>query len=636
MKKVIFCVVYCLLAALLGISSGQRQLKQCFLKLRPENEPIKCDYNSRYRTISGRCNNFDNPEWGSAGQTYRRLLPNVYEDSLSIPRGGRHPASLPNPRWISQKNHPDSDNPDYRFTHMVMQFGQFLDHDITLTPKDEETDCCKTSDLQSGDCLVIPIPSADRFYSWINETAHCLNFVRSQPVCRSKTREQFSEISSYIDASNVYGSEIERSAILRTYRNGRLHRNSNTNQLPTREQLNIRPNTRTLRPETSSDFVAGDRRANEHPFLSSVHAIFLREHNRIAKLLKEYLPPHLQQDEILYQETRRLVGAEMQNIVYGEYLPTILGVDFMKSYDLIVAEETKYDPNVDSSIFNAFATAAFRFGHSMINGMFKLVSQRNSRTSDETDDVYWLWRLREVFDGQSVRGERLPLENMIEGLITQEPQTFDSFFTTEVTDHLFQKNHNRENFGADLLALNIQRGRDHGLPGYNAYRKACGLRYLTSWNQRPTEVDEKYWEKLKEVYNTVDNIDLYVGGVGETSVRGGVVGPTFACLIADQFRRLKFGDRFFYTHTNANGLSKVVKDEILQRTLGDVLCDVTRLGKVQTWVTLQPNSDYNPYKTCSSNRQLNMRAIADEIAQELSPEDSRFPQRLRSRSLFSK
>ena len=41
--------------------------------------------------------------------------------------------------------------------------------------------------------------------------------------------------------------------------------------------------------------VAGDRRANEHPFLSSVHAIFLREHNRIAKLLKEYLPPHLQQ-----------------------------------------------------------------------------------------------------------------------------------------------------------------------------------------------------------------------------------------------------------------------------------------------------------------------------------------------------
>lgn len=110
----------------------------------------------------------------------------------------------------------------------------------------------------------------------------------------------------------------------------------------------------------------------------------------------------------------------------------------MSRYDLIVKEETEYDANVDATIFNSFASAAFRFGHSMINGMFKLVSQRQSSTKSE--DVYWLWRLREVFDGQSIRGARLPLENMLEGLITQEPQTCDAFFTTEITDHLFQKN----------------------------------------------------------------------------------------------------------------------------------------------------------------------------------------------------
>ena len=99
--------------------------------------------------------------------------------------------------------------------------------------------------------------------------------------------------------------------------------------------------------------------------------------------------------------------------------------------------------------------------------------------------------------------------------------------------NLFSK---RENFGEDLISINIQRGRDHGIPGYNAYRKACGLRELTSWTQRPTELEEAYWAKLKEAYESVDDIDLFAGGVAELSVRGGVVGPTFACLIADQVR----------------------------------------------------------------------------------------------------
>ena len=329
------------------------RLRQCFLKLRPDSEPGQCDFKARYRTISGRCNNLQNPEWGSAGQTYRRLIANAYQDGKSVPRGGRHPSSLPNPRWISQKNHPDADHPDYRFTHMVMQFGQFLDHDVTLTPKDgnhyllnvnlyniiylcqkkeeilsiscnlticsffawmrflylifhlrniscfsvkwlriseywvqnvnlnkniwretgkttkkiwlkkfvkirrvcafsinsqhftrktvktyltkesettalffsfymwilfaEETDCC-ASGLQGSDCFSISIPNPDRFYSWINSTAQCLNLVRSQPVCRSAIREQYNEITAFIDASMVYGSEQEQSAVIRTYR----------------------------------------------------------------------------------------------------------------------------------------------------------------------------------------------------------------------------------------------------------------------------------------------------------------------------------------------------------------------------------------------------------------------------------
>ena len=81
----------------------------------------------------------------------------------------------------------------------------------------EETDCC-ASGLQGSDCFSISIPNPDRFYSWINSTAQCLNLVRSQPVCRSAIREQYNEITAFIDASMVYGSEQEQSAVIRTYR----------------------------------------------------------------------------------------------------------------------------------------------------------------------------------------------------------------------------------------------------------------------------------------------------------------------------------------------------------------------------------------------------------------------------------
>ena len=108
--------------------------------------------------------------------------------------------------------------------------------------------------------------------------------------------------------------------------------------------------------------------------------------------------------------------------------------------------------------------------------------------------------------------------------------------------------------------------------------------------------------RIFQVYEKVDDIDLVIGGIAEHNVRGGAVGPTFACIISEQFHRLKYGDRFFYTHSGpldqARGLSPAVKSSVLQRTLGDVICDNVEVGETQMWVTLQPNEDYNPMEKC--------------------------------------
>ena len=138
-------------------------------------------------------------------------------------------------------------------------------------------------------------------------------------------------------------------------------------------------------------------------------------------------------------------------------------------------------------------------------------------------------------------------------------------------------------FGFDLVALNIQRGRDHGISGYNTYREMCGLPKLTTFAQlfgnadegrpdhhhdgdhhhqhhgdgghgggrggrrgRQTSSRDEAVQFLSSVYNSVDDIDLFVGGLMEAVVSGGGVGPTFSCLIADTFAQLKRNDRFFY------------------------------------------------------------------------------------------
>jgi peroxidase len=133
------------------------------------------------------------------------------------------------------------------------------------------------------------------------------------------------------------------------------------------------------------------------------------------------------------------------------------------------------------------------------------------------------------------------LDKFLVGLATQPAQKFDNIVSDEVTNHLLQAKNRK--FGLDLVSLNIQRGRDHGLQGYNAFRKLCGLRKAKSFEQLSDVIPHKIIQRFKQIYEDVDDIDLFIGGISETAVTGSLLGPTFQCIVGDQFKRLQHGDR---------------------------------------------------------------------------------------------
>lgn len=129
----------------------------------------------------------------------------------------------------------------------------------------------------------------------------------------------------------------------------------------------------------------------------------------------------------------------------------------------------------------------------------------------------------------------------------------DPYFNDELKSKLFQKPNMTQSSwnvsqpcGLDLVSLNIQRGRDHGLPSYPTFRKICNLPPVDTWEQMAKAVDPDSLRRMKEIYRVPHNIDLYTGALSEPPNTGGILGPLFTCVIADTFVRVKRGDRFWY------------------------------------------------------------------------------------------
>ncbi|KAK3092471.1 hypothetical protein FSP39_003219 [Pinctada imbricata] len=539
-----------------------------------------------YRTIDGSCNNLDHPDWGQSFQPQRRLLPPAYDDVLNAPRTkGQDGHQLPDVRELSNWLFRSNDKPRHHPNHtvMVMAWGQFLDHDMVSTPLSKEEDgskidCCLNSENRE-ECFPIKIPADDGYF----RNKSCMNFVRSAAAvqCMPAIREQVNAVTSYIDASNVYGSTSEEMWALREGTGGML-KVSRGNLLPKWEDTKC-----DLRSPHLGTFcmLAGDKRANVVPNLSALHIAFVREHNRIAKKLAEVNPDWSGDDEKLFQEARKIVGAYMQHITYDEYLPTVLNRDTLGKFFLNIKNDS--DPNVyysktDASITNAFAAASFRFGHSQISSHQGFMNRIGNMTKVlPIEDCYNNPELLEKEDCKH------SCPRIARWMTTDTCTMADSTFETGVRDKLFMDKHGKS---FDLPAINIQRGRDHGIPSYNTWRKFLGLTEIKSFDPDKSYGLVNHYPHtasiLSQVYRHVDDIDLYVGAMTERHMEGASVGPTFDRLIADQFRTLKEGDRFWFEN---NQFSREQIRSIKEVKLAKILCQNMEVENIQPQVMFIPN-----------------------------------------------
>lgn len=486
-----------------------------------------------FRSLDGSGNNPDHPDWGKAGVPLRREAPPAYADGVAAPAGPDRPSArvVSNAVMVQDRLVRDPRG----LTDMVWAWGQFLDHDLDLTPTGSEP-------------LPIPVPPGDPQFDPQGTGAKTLPFRRSAPAEGSAVREQVNLATSWIDASMVYGSDPLRAAALRTFEGGRL-KVGEGDLLPFNREGLPNDNPTGLPPETL--FLAGDPRANEQLSLASLHTLFVREHNRLCAELAAEHPEW--SDETLYSWARKIVAAEIGVITFREFLPALLGPEAPGPYG-------GYRPDQDATIGNAFATAGYRLGHSQVSEWILRLGE-DGRSMDRPP-----LRVKDSF----FRPDRLVAEGGVDPILRGLARGIQEATDPRVVDDL-------RNFlfgppgagGLDLAALNIQRGRDHGLPDYNSLRAAFGLPRRESFAEITRDADRA--AKLEGLYGSPDRLDPWVGMLSEDPLPGAAVGATLATVLRDQFTRLRDGDRFWFENDptlDAEALRQVTLAGLIERNSG--------------------------------------------------------------------
>ncbi|TMM07296.1 MAG: peroxidase [Actinobacteria bacterium] len=557
------------------------------------------------RTLDGSGNNLLRSDLGRAGMPYLRVAAPNYAEGLGSMVGG------PSPRYVSNRIFNDvgqnlfSEND---VSQWGWAWGQFLDHDLGLR------------DERPAENVSIPFDKADRLEQFRNDLG-VIDFARTPAAPDTgvdSPRQQLNTVSSYIDASNVYGVDKTRLEWLRTGPLDGSMADNRADLLLTRDGYLPRAGARGNVAEApkmdlfggqvgrpAEAVVAGDVRANENIALTAIHTLFAREHNRIVAALPRSLPA-----ETKFQIARRVVGAEIQYITYKQFLPALgVRLDPYRSYD----------PTVNPGLSNEFAVVGYR-AHSMIHGEFDVTVKAGTFPQEVLNgfrgagitvkaaggNVKLTVPLDLAF-GNPALLHTIGVGAILKSLASEREYKNDEQIDNSLRSVLFQVPKpgvanpaacgspvvNPDCFRGvqDLGAIDIQRGRDHGMPSYNELRRAYGLppkRSFTAITGEATgrlplgiSIDDPHSldfvrlrdadgnivplgsnnaredavvgirrttlaARLKAIYGSVDKLDAFVGMLAERHVPGTEFGRLQLAIWKKQFEALRDGDRFFY------------------------------------------------------------------------------------------
>ena len=490
---------------------------------------------------------------GEAGSRLLRIARADYEDSMGKPAGANRPSAREISNRVSYQGRQRLSR--NRASDMMWLWGQFVDHDIDLTIADEPLDA-----------FDIKVPKGDRFFDPDGTGKQVIQLYRSaydhgSGHSPNDPRAQINSITAFLDASNVYGSDPDREKALRERDGSGELLTSQGNLLPFNER-----GLDNAGGPSSKLYVAGDIRANENVALTSMHTLWMREHNRLARQIHG-ASPKLSDDQV-FARARGFVVGMMQAITYNEFLPRLLGKNAIPAY-------SGWKSGVDPGVCQEFSTGAYRFGHSMVSpGLQRLDSSLKPTGGGPLP-------LARAFFAPHELTPAIGIEPYLRGVAVQRAWRIDTMIVDALRNFLFGP---PGSGGFDLASLNIQRGRDHGLADYNSVRAAYGLAHLTKFSQLGGE--KRIQKRLERLHHNIDDVDLWTVGLSESNVRGAMVGPTFLTIMADQFRRIRDGDPNFYKRRfSGNLLRKIdrtrLSDVIRRNTTigGEIAKDVFRAPK---------------------------------------------------------